>query len=106
MASELESPRRPASEAAPATLPKVPTGIAGFDADNWFGLYVPKGTPATAVAALAQAVAEVTRDPDTIASLVQKGYIVTPGDGTRLAAMGALDHVRWEKVIRSVGVVL
>lgn len=91
-------------------MPDLPTvsqaGIAGFDADNWFGLYVPKGTPATAVAALAQAVAEVTRDPDTIASLVQKGYIVTPGDGTRLAAMGALDHVRWEKVIRSVGVVL
>ena len=91
-------------------MPELPTvsqaGIAGYDADNWFGLYVPKGTPASAIATLAQATADVTRDPDTVDNLVQKGYIVTPGDGTRLAAMGALDHVRWEKVIRSVGVVL
>lgn len=43
MASEPESPRGPSSEAAPPALPKVPTGIAGFDAITFGGL--PKGRP-------------------------------------------------------------
>jgi len=41
-------------------LPKVPTvaesGFAGFDAGNWFGVFVPAGTPQEIVATLAKAV--------------------------------------------------
>ena len=99
-----------ASSSRVPSLPDLPTvaqaGMPGYEADNWFGLYMPKGTPPEAVALLARTVAEILKDPATVESLVQKGYIVTPGDGARLAPLVASDKARWDKVIKTAGVTL
>ena len=99
-----------ASSSRVPSMPELPTvaqaGMPGYEADNWFGLYVPKGTPPEAIALLARTVAEILKDPATVESLVQKGYIVTPGDGAKLAPLVAQDHARWDKVIRAAGVSL
>ncbi len=47
-------------------LPDLPTiaegGVPGYDVNNWFGLFAPKGTPAEAVARLNAELAQVLKD--------------------------------------------
>ena len=114
MASELESPRRPASEAAPATLPKVPTGIAGFDAITFGGL--PRGRPSLVCgsAGCGKTLFATTflvngatrfgepgvfmsfeeRAEDLVANVASLGYDL---DGLLAQGKLAIDHVRVER---------
>ena len=92
------------------TLPDVPTiaeaGVAGYDVDNWFGLYVPKGTPTDIVKQLHAVVARTLAEPAMIASLVQKGFIVFPGDGARLGQLTATERAKWGAVIKAANVTI
>lgn len=67
-----------------ATMPDVPTLaetlLAGFDMDDWFGIFAPAGVPANVVAALQAAIAEAAAHPDVIARLSPLG-IVLVADG-------------------------
>ena len=58
-------------------LPKVPTvaesGFPGFDAGNWFGLFVPAGTPQEIVATLAKAVQASVATPEFKQRIVPLG---------------------------------
>ena len=97
-----------ASSTPVPAVPKLPTvtaaGVSGYDVDNWFGFYAPKGTPIEAIDVLAKATAEVLKEKSTIDELVAKGYVVTPGDGVRLAALTKQDHTRWGEVIKTAKV--
>ncbi|QHI97703.1 hypothetical protein GT347_06665 [Xylophilus rhododendri] len=53
---------------------------------------------------LAKAAIEVLQEPATIDSLVQKGFVVTPGDAARLASVATQDYARWGKVIKAANV--
>ncbi|MEE7457317.1 KaiC 1 [Methylorubrum populi] len=114
MASELESPRRPSSEAVPATLPKVPTGIAGFDAITFGGL--PRGRPSLVCgsAGCGKTLFATTflvngatlfdepgvfmsfeeRAEDLVANVASLGYDL---DGLLAQGKLAIDHVRVER---------
>ncbi|MFF8803344.1 MULTISPECIES: circadian clock protein KaiC [unclassified Methylobacterium] len=114
MASEFESPRRPQSEAAPATLPKVPTGIAGFDAISFGGL--PRGRPSLVCgsAGCGKTLFATTflvngatrfdepgvfmsfeeRAEDLVANVASLGYDL---DGLLAQGRLAIDHVRVER---------
>jgi len=99
-----------ASSTAVPAVPNLPTvtqaGVSGYDVDNWFGIYAPKGTPQAAVDLLAKATAEVLKEKSTIDELIAKGYVVTPGDGAKLAALTQADHRRWGEVIKTAKVSL
>ena len=92
------------------SYPDLPTvaeaGVPGYDADNWFGLYAPKGTPPDVVARLSQAVDKVLGDAALKDSLEQKGYIVAYGDGRKLAALTASERTKWGDVIKAANVKL
>lgn len=92
------------------TLPDLPTiteaGVAGYDVDNWFGLFVPKGTPAEMQKQLQGIVAKALGDPAMVASLVQKGFLVVPGDAARLAQLTASDRTKWGAVIKAANVTI
>lgn len=59
-------------------IPNVPTmkeiGLAGFNADVWFGLFLPKGVPAAVVAAYERALGEAVNDP-VYRSTVEKDFV-------------------------------
>ncbi|MBS0450013.1 MAG: tripartite tricarboxylate transporter substrate binding protein [Proteobacteria bacterium] len=97
------------SQPVPA-MPGLPTisqsGIPGYQVDNWFGIYAPRGTPPEPVSVLAGATSAILRESAVIEGLVQRGYIVTPGDGGRLAAAAADDYARWGKVIKSSNIAI
>ena len=101
-AVSISGPRR-----SPA-LPEVPTasesGLPGFEADFWIGLFAPAGTPPAVVGKLN---AEVNRIVGTPA--VQEKFVFMGVDPLVLAprAFGELlerDIDRWAKIVRTAGV--
>ncbi len=97
------------SKRVPA-LPDLPTiseaGVTGYDADNWFGLFAPKGTPVAAIDLIGQAARMVLADASLVDNLEQKGYVVTPGDGAALARLVASDRAKWGAVIKAANVTI
>ncbi len=101
-ALSISGPRR-----SPA-LPDVPTasesGLPGFEADFWIGLFAPAGTPSDVVDRLN---AEVNRILETAAmreSLTAKGVEVLAVSPARFSEILAQDAVRWADTIRTAGV--
>lgn len=97
------------SKRTPA-FPDLPTiaeaGITGYDADNWFGIFAPKGTPKEALVRLNQVVEKVLTDAALIESLQQKGYVVSYGDSQKLASVVASDRSKWGGVIKTANISL
>ena len=101
-AVSISGPRR-----SPA-LPEVPTasesGLPGFEADFWIGLFAPAGTPPAVIAKLN---AEVTRIVGTPA--IQEKFVFMGIDPLVLTpkAYGDLlerDIERWAKIVKAAGV--
>jgi len=87
-----------------AGLPDVPTlkelGYA-VDADTWFGILAPPGTPAAVVEALQAQVEKVVRDPAARARMTDIGYTpsnVAPRD---FGAFVKSENARWGAVVRA-----
>ena len=90
-----------------ATLPEVPSineaGFKGFDANTWFGLAAPVGTPANVVARLNTEVNRVLKMPDVREKIRAEGGDVL---GSTPEAFGMLiknDVVKWGNVVRDSG---
>jgi tripartite-type tricarboxylate transporter receptor subunit TctC len=69
-------------------LPQVPTvdesGLKGFEANNWFGMLAPAGTPSPIVTRVAAALHDVIHRPDIRAQLQQLGAEPADGNPARL----------------------
>jgi tripartite-type tricarboxylate transporter receptor subunit TctC len=106
-AGKLRSLAVAASQRVPA-LPDLPTvaegGVPGYDADNWFGLFVPKGTPATATKRLDEEMVKVLADPELGAMLVQQGYVVAYGPPQKLAEVTAAEIRKWGAVVKAANI--
>ncbi|MEN9774905.1 MAG: hypothetical protein RL322_1975 [Pseudomonadota bacterium] len=91
-----------------SVVPTVPTmveaGIAGFDAQAWFGLFAPAGTPAAIVGRLEAETIKALRDPK-----VQEAFRTNGAEplGTTAAQFGAFfrnEIDKWGKVVQSAQV--
>jgi len=84
-------------------LPDVPTvgeTVAGYEASAFFGMAVPKGTPANVVERLNREVNNALKDPKVKARLADLGGVQiggTPADFTKVVEA---ETAKWEKVIR------
>ena len=96
-----------ASQRLPA-FPEIATvaesGVPGYDADNWFGLFAPKGTPAAASQRLHDELAKVLLEPELLAMLVQQGYAVTPGSAKRLGELTTAELDKWGRIVKAANV--
>lgn len=90
--------------------PELPTmteaGAVGYDVDNWFGLYAPKGTPSAAITTLSENLVKVMAEPALVQNLTDKGLIATHGDAARLKALTATERAKWGKVIQDAKITL
>jgi tripartite-type tricarboxylate transporter receptor subunit TctC len=79
----------------------VPTtdeaGLPGFYASNWFGLWLPRGTPKNTVVRLNAAVADSLADPSVRQTLADLGFEVPPRDQQTPEALGAFQRAEIEK---------
>jgi tripartite-type tricarboxylate transporter receptor subunit TctC len=87
-------------------LPDVPTMaefLPGFEAVGWYGIAVPKSTPADIVTLLNKQINDALRDPEIKKRLVELG--VGPGGGSAgdFAAFIAAETEKWAKVVNFSG---
>ena len=86
-------------------LPDVPTvaesGLAGFEADQWYGLVAPAGTPAAVVARLNAEVNKALALPDVAQQLAVEGAVPAPTTPQAFGDLIRREIPRWAEVVRA-----
>ena len=90
------------SEALP-DLPVVADFVPGFEASAWFGMGVPKGTPAEIVDKLNSEVNAALADPKIKARLLDMGGMLIPGTPADFGKLLAEETEKWAKVVKFSG---
>jgi tripartite-type tricarboxylate transporter receptor subunit TctC len=85
-------------------LPEVPTvaesGLPGYEAVSWFGLFGPPGMPAEIVAKVNEEVRKTFSDPDIKRDFLDRQYFESiAGTPEELAGRIKSDEPKWRKVI-------
>ncbi|OWW21141.1 tripartite tricarboxylate transporter substrate binding protein [Noviherbaspirillum denitrificans] len=87
-----------------ATLPNVPTvaesGLPGYAAESWYGVYVPAGTPADIVVKLNAAVKKAASGPEFQKRAVDEGLAVSATSPTELDTYVRAEEARWRKIVK------
>jgi tripartite-type tricarboxylate transporter receptor subunit TctC len=90
-----------------ALLPDLPTisesGLAGFDANNWYGLVVPAKTPRAIIDQLNAEVTKILAMPDVKTILFNQGLDPAPGTPEQFGAYIKSERAKWAKVIKESG---
>ncbi|MBY4598623.1 tripartite tricarboxylate transporter substrate binding protein [Ottowia caeni] len=88
-------------------LPQVPTiaesGVPGYEATSWFGLFTNAGTPAPVVAKLNAALAKVLAQPDVKKRIAEQGGMIQAETPEQFAAFIQAESQKWGKVVRDSG---
>jgi len=96
-----------ASPTRAAVLPDVPTmaeaGFPGIEMDQWFGMFVPSGTPAPVVAKLHDELVKAVRSPEVSNKITSQGLDVVTTTPDQFAALMKDDAVRLGKVVKESG---
>jgi tripartite-type tricarboxylate transporter receptor subunit TctC len=92
-----------------ALLPEIPTvaesGLPGFEAVSWFGLFGPPGMPAEIVAAINDDVRKIFSDPNIKQNFLNRQYFESiAGTPEQLAKSIKSDEPKWRKLIREAKV--
>jgi tripartite-type tricarboxylate transporter receptor subunit TctC len=91
-----------------AVAPDVPTiaeaGYAGAEANTFFGLVAPVGTPAAIVTRLNTLLNEGLENPEIKATLIKVGLTVQPCTPIEFAAFIASQHQRWLEVGKAANI--
>ena len=86
-----------------ATMADIPTiaesGLPGYVADNWYGLFVPAGTPAPVIARLNAELNKALNDPDVKSKLAAAGQDAAPSTPEEMGAALRADIAQWQRVV-------
>jgi tripartite-type tricarboxylate transporter receptor subunit TctC len=87
--------------------PEIPTiaesGLPGFEASAWDGIFVPAGTPAAIVDRLNAAIRQALEDPEIVAALRVRGAQPVPGTPESFAQFIAASAEKWALAVRASG---
>jgi tripartite-type tricarboxylate transporter receptor subunit TctC len=88
-------------------VPNVPTvaesGLPGFEALQWFGVYAPAGTPRDIVARLNTEIAKILRMPDIRERFASLGADIVGGTPEEFAAFQRAEVAKWTKIVKASG---
>jgi tripartite-type tricarboxylate transporter receptor subunit TctC len=87
--------------------PALPTvaesGLPGFEASAWDGIFVPAGTPMAIVDRLNAAIHEALADPEVVAALRARGAVPVPGTSASFARFITVSAANWAQAVRASG---
>lgn len=88
-----------------AALPDVPTvaesGYPGFEADQWYGVVAPAGTPAALVARLNAEINKALALHEVAQQLAMEGAVPTPTTPQAFGQLIAREIPRWAEVVKT-----
>ena len=86
-------------------LPEVPTvaesGYPGFEADQWYGIVAPAGTPAALVTRLNAEINKALALPDVAQQLAAEGAVPVPGNPQAFGNLIRREIPRWAEVVKA-----
>lgn len=96
-----------AAERSPL-MPNVPTlgqdGMKSFDVENFYAVYVPKGTSPNIVTKLEREIRKILTNPDFKARMATQGIHPQFANSEKLSEITANEANKWEKVVKSANV--
>lgn len=99
-----------AGERRSAAMPDVPTvaesGVKGYHATAWYGLFAPAGTPEPITAKLNQTVTEILRTQEVKDYLLKLGAEPRPMSIAEFTEFQKSEAERWGSLIKSIGLTL
>jgi tripartite-type tricarboxylate transporter receptor subunit TctC len=88
-------------------LPQVPTiaesGVPGYEATSWFGLFAPAATPAPVVSKLNTAIIKVLGQAEVKKKIIEQGGDPHPEKPEQFASFIQAESIKWGKVVRESG---
>jgi tripartite-type tricarboxylate transporter receptor subunit TctC len=90
------------------TAPEFPTasesGLPGFDAFTWFGLFAPSATPREIVVKLNAETVRALNAPDTKEKMAAQGMFTTTASVEDFGEFVKKETVRWTQIVKESGV--
>ncbi len=90
------------------TLPEVPTiaesGLPGYEAAQWYGIFAPAGVPAAVAKKIETDVAKMLDNKPLRANLSERGAEMVYGNSAQFTAVIRQDIEKWAKVVKATGV--
>jgi tripartite-type tricarboxylate transporter receptor subunit TctC len=87
-------------------LPPVSDTVAGFEAYEWNGVFVPAGTPPQVVSRLNAALNDAVREPKVMERLASLSVEAKPNSPAEFAAFFQSELDKWGKLIREANIKL
>lgn len=88
--------------------PEFPTvsesGVPGFEAGTWFGMFAPKATPPETVARLSALCKTALNAKPVEDRLAEMGYAVVATDPAEFTRRMESEYAKWGKVIKAAGI--
>jgi tripartite-type tricarboxylate transporter receptor subunit TctC len=90
------------------SAPEIPTvaeaGLPGFEAETWFGIVAPAGTPREIVTRLNDEVRRVLAQPDIKQRFAELGMTIGGSTSEEFDAFVKAEVTKWSKVIRDADI--
>jgi tripartite-type tricarboxylate transporter receptor subunit TctC len=84
--------------------PNVPTiaesGVSGYAAESWYGLYAPADTPSDVIGKLSAAVKKAVETETFRKRAHDEGLIISAGDPAELSNYVRVEETRWTKIVK------
>jgi tripartite-type tricarboxylate transporter receptor subunit TctC len=89
-------------------MPNVPTlgqdGMKQFDVENFYAVYVQKGTPPAVIAKLEREIRKILTNPDFKARMATQGIHPQFANSEQLSQITASEAAKWGKVVKSANI--
>ena len=89
-----------------AVIPDTPTaieiGLKGFDADNWWGILAPAGTPAELVQKLSVTLADILSKPETVKKMSDESATVAYLGSEAFAKFMETESIKWAQLVKQL----
>lgn len=92
------------SPAAPEVPTMIEAGVPGFDISNWFGVFVPAGTPKDIIAKLNTEMVRALKQPDVKDKLSSQGAEAVGNTPDELERFVRAETAKYSQLVKASGV--
>ncbi len=92
------------SPAWPDTPTLAESGVPGYDAEVWYGIFAPAGTPAAVIKRLNDALRKAAQVEPVRRQISNEGLILSISTPEELGRLARAEEQRWKKLVKEQGI--